>query len=183
MFHCCRQFSLNDSPNGTSTTFLEKVSFSLRNHEYSSWNLPRYFFKAIYLGHIPKSFFVYMHFSYTFLLALFSRYTEYLNVLELNSVLISPHYDIHIPSNPPFKRIFFSCLQLKTLSTMRLVGRHISGTYLCTKLPLLPKEESPSEESKGCQALLLLWFCEFTAMVPVVDYTSDLLFTWAPRNH
>lgn len=111
------------------------------------------------------------------LLALFSRYTEYLNVLEFDSVLTSPHYDICIPSNPPFKRVLFNCLQLKTLSTMLLMGRQISGTYLCTKLPLLPEEESPSDETKGCQALLLLVFHEFTEMVPAVDHTSDLLLT------
>lgn len=48
MFHWCRQFILNVSPDGTSATFLERVCFSLRNHEYSSCNLPKYFFKAIY---------------------------------------------------------------------------------------------------------------------------------------
>jgi len=72
------------------------------------------------------------------------------------------------------QRILFSCPQLKTLSTMLLVGRHISGTYLCTQLHLLPEEESSSEESKDGQALLLA-FHELTAVVPAVDHTSDLL--------
>ena len=134
---------------------------------------PKYFFKAVYRGHISKSFFVYMHFSSMFLLALFSRCPEYLNVLEFHSVLISPRYEIHIPSNPPFKRILFSCLQLKTLSTMLLVGRRVSGT----KLPLLPEEESHSEESEDCQPLLLLSIYEFMAMVPTVDHTLGLLLT------
>lgn len=179
MFHWCRQFILNVSPDGTSTTFLERVCFSLRNHEYSSCNLPKYFFKAIYQSLLSS----YMYFSYMFLFAVFSRYAEYLNVLEFNSVLTLPHYDIHMPSNPPFKGILFSCLQLKSLSTMLLGGRHVSGTYLWTKLPLLPEEESRTEESEDCQAFLLLAFYELIAMVPAVDYTSDLLLTWAPWNH
>lgn len=44
-------------------------------------------------------------------------------------------------------------------------------------LALLPGEESGSEESKDCQALLLLAFYEFMAMAPAVDHTLDLLLT------
>lgn len=112
-----------------------------------------------------------------FLLALFPRYTEYLNVLEFNSVLVSPHYGIPIPSNPPFKKILFYCLELRTLSAMLSVGKHISGTYLCTNLPWLPEGEVSSEESEDCHALLLLTFHELTAMVPAIDRISDPLLT------
>lgn len=93
-------------------------------------------------------------------------------MLGFNSVLISPHYGIPIPSNPPFERILFYSLELRTLAAVLLVGKHISGTYLCAKLPWLPEGEA-----HYCHALLLLTFHELTAMVPAVDRISDPLLT------
>lgn len=177
MFHCCRQFILNDLLVEISTSW-RRYALVLEIMNIRAEICPDSFFQ----GHKSKSFFclfvgLHAHQLFTFLLALLSQYTEYLNVLEFTSVLISPHYDIHISSNPPFEKTLFSCLQLTTLSTVLSVGMHIPDTYLCSELPLLPKEESLLKESNDCQALLLLTFHDFTAMVPAVGHTSVLLLT------
>lgn len=140
-FFCYRRFVVNDSPDETSTTFLERACFSLRNQRYLYRSfLVLVFFKGC-MPHPYVSLFFCFHALLWHVFACLVLNIDW--TFEFAGILLV----FLIPSDPSFKRLLFSCLQRRRFF---LPCCWWAGTFhLHAKLPLTPKEKSYYEEGKG----------------------------------